>query len=69
MFSFYIVFFKFVEPSMNTSEHWWFGISPEGIGTIGAIINLTLALVISRLTAPVPQDVVAMVHRIRVPRG
>ena len=54
---------------MNTSEHWWFGISPEGIGTIGAIINLTLALVISRLTAPVPQDVVAMVHRIRVPRG
>jgi len=65
----YIVFFKFVEPSMNTSEHWWFGISPEGIGTIGAIINLTLALVISRLTAPVPQDVVAMVHRIRVPRG
>ena len=65
----YIVFFKFVEPSMNTSEHWWFGISPEGIGTIGAIINLTLALVISRLTAPLPQDVVAMVHRIRVPRG
>jgi cation/acetate symporter len=28
----YIVYFKFVNPAANTAEHWWFGISPEGIG-------------------------------------
>ena len=70
VFSFsYIAFFKFVAPEMNTAEHWWFGISPEGIGSLGAVINFTLAFVVSRLTPTVPAEVVAMVNNIRIPKG
>lgn len=65
----YIAFFKFVAPEMNTAEHWWFGISPEGIGTVGALLNFGLAFVVSRLTPDVPKEVVAMVNNIRIPKG
>lgn len=70
IFSFgYIAFFKFVAPEMNSAEHWLFGISPEGIGSIGAVVNFTLAFMVSRLTPDVPAEVVAMVNNIRIPKG
>ncbi|CAM9936713.1 unnamed protein product, partial [Chrysoparadoxa australica] len=65
----YIVYFKFVNPEINNAQHWFFGISPEGIGTIGAFINWGLATVVSRFTAAPPQDVQDMVEDIRIPRG
>ena len=65
----YIAYFKFVSPQTNNAEHWLFGISPEGIGTVGAAINFTLALVISRCTGPVPEEVTKMVDNIRIPSG
>jgi len=65
----YIAYFKFVSPETNSAEYWLFGISPEGIGTVGAAINFALALVISRCTAPAPDRVMAMVDNIRIPSG
>ena len=65
----YIAYFKFVSPQTNNAEHWLFGISPEGIGTVGAVMNFTLALVISRCTGPVPEEVTKMVDNIRIPSG
>ena len=65
----YIAYFKLVSPQTNNAEHWLFGISPEGIGTVGAVINFTLAVVISRCTGPVPEEVTKMVDNIRIPRG
>ncbi len=65
----YIAYFKFVSPQTNNAEHWLFEISPEGIGTVGAIINFALALVISRCTGPVPEEVTKMVDNIRIPSG
>ncbi len=65
----YIAYFKFVSPQTNNAAHWLFGISPEGIGTVGAVINFTLALVISRCTGPVPEEVTKMVDNIRIPSG
>ena len=65
----YIAYFKFVSPETNSAEYWLFGISPEGIGTVGAVINFTLALVISRCTGPVPQEVTKLVDNIRIPSG
>lgn len=44
-----------------------FNISPEGIGTIGAILNFVVTIVVSKLTAPPPDDVVEMVENIRYP--
>jgi cation/acetate symporter len=65
----YIAFFKFVSPELNNAEHWWLGISPEGIGMLGAALNFTTALVVSRLAPPAPDHVQALVENIRIPRG
>jgi cation/acetate symporter len=64
----YIVYFKFVNPAANVADNWWFGISPEGIGTVGMALNFAVALVVSRFTAPPPEHVQSIVERIRVPR-
>ena len=67
----YIVYFKgiFVEPfAANVPENWLFGISPEGIGGIGMLINFAVALTVSGLTSKPPDEVQALVQRIRVPR-
>ncbi|MBJ19127.1 MAG: cation acetate symporter [bacterium] len=66
----YIIYFKglVIEPiAANVSENWLFGISPEGIGTLGALINFAVALGVSALTPPPPREVVELVERIRVP--
>ena len=39
----YIVFFKFISPDLNHAENWLFGISPEGIGTIGMLLNFAVS--------------------------
>ncbi len=64
----YIVYFKFISPETNNADHWWFGISPEGIGTLGMIFNFLVSLVVMNLTPPPPTRVQEMVENIRVPR-
>jgi len=63
----YIIYFKFINPAANTSENWWFGISPEGIGTLGMIINFVLAAIVSTFTPPPPKEIGELVERIRLP--
>jgi cation/acetate symporter len=65
----YIVYFKFISPGSNNAEHWWFGISPEGIGTLGMIMNFAVSMVVCKFTPPPPADVQAMVESIRIPRS
>ena len=65
----YIVYFKFTHPELNTVEHWWFGVSPEGIGIFGMMINFAVAIGVSAFTPPPPQEVQDLVEEIRVPRG
>jgi cation/acetate symporter len=52
----------------NVAANWLFGISPEGIGVIGMILNFSVAITISLLTAPPPERIQQMVEQIRVPR-
>ena len=54
--------------SEDVAENWLFGVSPEGIGLIGALLNLTVAITVSRLTAEPPAKVRALVEHIRYPR-
>ncbi len=63
----YIIYFKFISPEANTAEHWLWGISPEGIGGVGMLINFGVALVLSSFTSPPPIAVQDMVEKIRVP--
>ena len=65
----YIVYFKFVAPELNTAEHWLWGISPEGIGSIGMLLNFGIAITVSRLTPEPPQSVKELVDNIRIPGG
>lgn len=65
----YIIYFKPQLGGSGLPENYWFGISPEGIGTLGALINFVIAMVVSRLTPPPPEDVQKMVESIRYPRG
>ena len=63
----YIIWFKFLSPGTNTPEHWFLGISPEGIGTIGMLINFAVGLTVSALTSPPPEHVQELVESIRIP--
>jgi len=68
----YILYFKgiFITPmAENIPANWLFGISPEGIGSVGMVLNFVVALVVSRVTAPPPAEVQALVDSIRIPRG
>lgn len=65
----YIIYFKLANPELNVPENWWFGISPEGIGTLGMIINMVLTISISRLTPPPSAEIQQLVEDIRIPRG
>ena len=65
----YIIYFKFINPSINSAENWWFGISPEGIGTLGMVFNFLISFLVSRVTAPPPQEIKDMVDDIRIPQG
>jgi cation/acetate symporter len=66
----YIVYFKFgVEPSENVAANWFLGISPEGIGTVGMLLNVAVSLVVSSFTPAPPQEIQDIVEDIRLPRG
>lgn len=53
----------------NVAANWWFGISPEGIGAIGMLLNFAVAITVSYLTAPPPEHIQHLVEDIRVPRA
>ena len=63
----YIVFFKFVDPELNTSDYWLFGISPEGFGFFGMFVNFGVALFVSFLFKAPPKKVYELVDEIRQP--
>ena len=63
----YIIFFKFISPELNKPDYWLLGISPEGIGTVGMVLNFIVSIVISSMTPPPPEEVQNLVEEIRVP--
>ena len=63
----YIIYFKFINPNHNNENFWWFGISPEGIGSLGMIINFITTTLVSWVTPAPPKEVQQLVEDIRVP--
>ncbi len=63
----YIIYFKFISPHLNNEEYWFLSISPEGIGFIGMLINLSVAITVSFLTKAPPENVIRMIEKIRSP--
>ncbi|MCC5886904.1 MAG: cation acetate symporter [Gammaproteobacteria bacterium] len=68
----YLIWFKgvIIEPmAADIPENWLFGISPEGIGALGMLLNFAVAFSVSAFTRPPPAPVQDMVDSIRIPRG
>jgi cation/acetate symporter len=61
----YIVYFQFIVDHKN----YFLGISPEGIGFVGMLVNFAVTLTVSYLTPPPSQEIVDMVEEIRIPQG
>ncbi|GAB1307324.1 cation acetate symporter [Urechidicola sp. KH5] len=66
---FYMLKFKFDWFGGGTKEDWWFGISPEGFGTVAMIANFVVSIVISRMFPKPPAEVQEIVENIRIPTG
>ena len=62
----YIYHFKY---GGGRPENYWFGITPEGIGTLGMLFNLVVSLVVSSFTPAPPKEIQDLVENIRIPRG
>ena len=65
----YIAWFKLWNPVLNVEGNWWFGISPEGIGAIGMVLNFAVAIAVASVTRPTPPEVRQLVEAIRIPKG
>ena len=72
---YYILKFKFgvfdggKEAVAGLESQWWFGISPEGFGTVAMLVNFAVALIINSFTPDPPQEVQDIVENIRIPSG
>ncbi len=64
----YIIYFKFIAET-STPDQWFLGISPEGFGTIGMLVNVAVTVTVSLLTPPPPEHVRRLVESVRVPTG
>lgn len=65
----YIVYFQFIFTGENPKDHYLLGISPEGIGFVGMLLNFLVAFIISAVTPAPPEDVQRMVRNIHNPSG
>ncbi len=66
---FYMLKFKFDWFGGGTKDDWWFGISPEGFGTVAMLLNFVVSLIISTFTPKPPIEVQKIVENIRIPSG
>lgn len=61
--------FKFGWFGGGSKDNWWFGISPEGFGTVAMLVNFTISIIISKFTPAPPEEVQDLVENIRIPSG
>ncbi|TCT22245.1 sodium:solute symporter family protein [Thiobaca trueperi] len=66
---FFIKGTEFLMPELGMGANWFFGITPEAFGAVGALGNFIVAIVLSKLTAPPPEHIQHLVEDVRIPRG
>ena len=64
---FYMTKFKFGWFGGGAESNWWFGISPEGFGTVAMIVNFVVSISVSKFTSPPPKEIIELVDNIRLP--
>ncbi|MEO1889403.1 MAG: cation acetate symporter, partial [Cycloclasticus sp.] len=53
----------------DMEANWFFGISPNAFGVVGAIVNFTVAFIVSKITGPAPEEIQQLVENFRIPSG
>ena len=66
---FYMTKFKFGWFGGGADADWWFGISPEGFGSVAMILNFVVSIVVSKFTKPTPLHIKELDENIRIPSG
>ena len=51
----------------DMGPNWFFGISPNAFGAVGALVNFAVAFVLLKVTGPAPAHIQAMVENMRIP--
>jgi cation/acetate symporter len=64
---FYMTKFKFGWFGGGGKENWWFGISPEGFGSVAMFVNFVTSLIVCKITSQPPIKVQKLVEKIRLP--
>ncbi len=64
---FYMLKFKFNFFGGGSADDYWFGISPEGFGSVAMILNFIVSFVVMRFTTPTPKKIKDIVDNIRIP--
>ena len=64
---FYMTKFKFGWFGGGSESDWWFGISPEGFGTVAMMINFLISFIVSKFTKAPPANISKLVEEIRIP--
>ena len=67
MMLFYMTKFKFGWFGGGTELDWWFGISPEGFGTLAMLVNFIVSITVSKYTPEPDKDIQELVKNIRKP--
>jgi cation/acetate symporter len=60
---------EFLMPELGMGANWFFGITPEAFGAVGALFNFIIAAVIFKFAAPPPEHIQHLVEDVRIPRG
>jgi cation/acetate symporter len=66
---YYMMKFKFGMFGGGTSQDWWFGISPEGFGSVAMLANFIVSILVMQITPEPPYEVQEIVEDIRIPSG
>lgn len=72
---FYMLKFKFgifdggKQAVAGLKDAWWFGISPEGFGSVAMVVNFAVSIIVNQFTPEPPQEVQEIVENIRIPSG
>ncbi len=64
---FYMLKFKFNFFGGGSVDDYWFGISPEGFGSVAMIVNFIISYIVMKYTLPPPKKIKDIVDNIRIP--
>ena len=64
---YYMLKFKFNFFGGGSADDYWFGISPEGFGSVAMVVNFVISYIVMKFTPPTTEKIKKIVDNIRIP--